>query len=161
MKAIATTLLTLLAAGGCGQPAEPPLNNQERAQAPLDNQAPRPEPAPPRVDSQPQPAPEAEQILSASDAARPVRLRTGERTGVSLSENASIGYSWSTTSVPDNLREIAASRISEPGEPRPGAGHGVVFRFEAVRAGRGRLRFERDYRGQPDEQLSFEVIVVE
>ena len=104
--------------------------------------------------------PELNLVVSAGDKDQPIRIGVGRRFGVSLTENASIGYQWSALSVPNNLRSLGRFGVSSgDGEPRPGASHGMVFHFEAVRAGRSQLSFQRKYRGDPDQQLTFQVVV--
>ncbi len=97
-------------------------------------------------------------IAREGDAARPIRIRTGERFGIALEGNASIGYVWSVAAVPANLRDEGFLYSGEP-DPVPGASTGKVFRFTGIRPGQGTLRFALSYRDQPNRMLDFDVSV--
>jgi predicted secreted protein len=149
-------LVVLASLGACAERREP---------APQDNAA-KPERGAVRagLDEPAEPEqPQLDLVVRSGDKDRPIRIAAGRRFGVLLSENASIGYSWSEMEVPDNLRSLgkvgADSGAADGEEPRAGASHGMVFRFEAVGPGRGQLTFQRSYRGDPDKRLSFEVVV--
>ena len=96
-------------------------------------------------------------VVGAEDRKEPVRIRSGGRFAVRLTDNPSIGEEWRVVAVPPNLR---AEGFLYQGEPSQVAGADTqkLFRFVATAPGRGTLRLVLDYRGEPQRDLEFEVI---
>ena len=96
-------------------------------------------------------------IVGAEDRKEPLRIRSGGRFAVRLTDNPSIGEQWRVAVVPPNLRAEGFLYEGEPSQ-RAGADTQKLFRFVATEPGRGTLRLVLDYRGEPRSDLEFEVI---
>ncbi len=102
--------------------------------------------------------------LSEGDSGRAVSLSEGQDLFVTLTSNASTGYSWSyQSSTSGVVGPVGEVEYIQDGPAMPGAGGRERFRFTALRAGRTSLAFQ--YRQQWDasspvqESATFEVVV--
>lgn len=96
-------------------------------------------------------------VFTEADAGRPVRVPVGRQFGISLGDNASIGYVWRVAQVPAILRDDGFLYDGD-GDAAPGAPTSKTFRFTAMRSGRGTLLMALAYRDEPSRVLSFEVV---
>jgi predicted secreted protein len=98
----------------------------------------------PTVTSDPTPATHTVDVYGPEQLPTAVRVRVGDQLAVHLTERAgSTGYSWSATSVPNNLRLIATKVVE--GANRPGAAGAAgerIFTYRVSQAGTGTLSFE-------------------
>lgn len=108
-------------------------------------------------DQQLQAGPNPDFVLGADDSKRVIRIRSGRRFGVALSDNASIGDVWRVADVPANLADEGFLYQGQPSDAA-GAGTQKLFRFSGTSPGRGTLRLALDYRGEHKRTLEFEVI---
>lgn len=96
-------------------------------------------------------------VLGPSDANRAIRIRSGRRFGIRLTDNSSVGDEWRVTEVPPNIRSEGFLYEGEPAAAE-GADTTKIFRFVGTRAGHGPLRLVLEYRGEHRRNLEFEVI---
>ncbi len=101
---------------------------------------------------------------SEAESGRTVALAVAQELFVTLSSNASTGYSWSYQSTPDGVLSAVGEAEYLPDQPvLPGSGGRERFRFRAVRA--GRTTVELEYRQQWDaasaaaETATYSVVV--
>jgi inhibitor of cysteine peptidase len=68
-----------------------------------------------------------------------VRLAAGQRLVVEAKGNASTGFAWSATKVPDFLSQVGEpSYVQDPSDtPMPGRGGRYLLTFVATKAGEG------------------------
>jgi len=96
-------------------------------------------------------------LLGLGDAGEPVRLRSGQRVGIRLADNPSIGNLWSVADVPANLRSDGFL-YDDRGSRAQGAGTVKIFSFVGTAAGEGTLRLVLAYRGVRQRELKYRVI---
>ncbi len=96
-------------------------------------------------------------LLSEESSGQEVRLRPGQTFGISVRDNASIGNIWSVDAVPSFL-EKQGFRYTESSD-REGDDTSKTFSFEAGSKGRGEVRLVLNYRGEPQRELVFPIVV--
>ncbi len=85
--------------------------------------------------------------VSEADSGRTVVLSSGQELFVTLTSNATTGYSWSRRFTVDGILTVVGETEYLPDQPViPGSGGKERFRFSAARAGRTTASFE--YRRQ-------------
>lgn len=104
-----------------------------------------------------QPRPAYEFVLGPDDTDRPITIPRGQRIGVRVTDNPSIGEQWSVAHLPANLRSEGFLYDGD-GDRAEGADTTKIFRFVGTSAGRGTLRLRLDYQGERRRQIEYEVI---
>jgi len=99
--------------------------------------------------------------IGESESARTVSAEPGEEFAVLVETNASIGWEWGITAMPDPEVATFVDRSHEADEPEAtGSGSTDAFRFRAVGVGETTLTLTRTYRDEgPDRQVAITVRV--
>lgn len=85
-----------------------------------------------------------------------IKVAVGEKFGIRVDENASIGDAWKLVSAPDPsiLKDEGNSYKAEPGEPKPGSGGQREFKFKARAPGSTTVTLFDCYRCSTGGQVS-------
>jgi inhibitor of cysteine peptidase len=94
----------------------------------------------------------------------PVVLAAGQRLVVEAKGNASTGYAWAATSVPECLVQVGEpAYVQDPSDGRVGVGGRYILTFEARAAGKGvlELTYARPWEKEKEKAAEVARVTVE